>query len=76
MTNSEIIAAVERWQTDTRLLPLTCCKSYEIHAPLKPIEKDGHIVLACPVCEYRQDSIPDVVLEWNGDLSSLLGIAR
>ena len=75
MTNTEIIAAVERWQNDPRLHPLTCCNS-TVHAPLKPIEKSGHIMLECPNCEYCQDSIPDVVLQWNGDLSWLLGIAR
>jgi hypothetical protein len=75
MTNQEIIAAVERWQTDARLYPLTCCTS-TTHAPLEPIEKGGQIVLACPNCDYCQAAIPDMVLEWNGDLSWLLGIAR
>ena len=76
MTNQEIITAVVRWQTDPRLHPLTCCNSYQVHAPLEPIEKAGKIVLACPNCEYCQESIPDVVLEWDGDLGWLLGIAR
>ena len=75
MTNSEIIAAVERWQTDPRLHPLTCRNS-KAHAPLKPIEKAGQIILECPNCESCEVSIPDVVLQWNGDLSWLLGIAR
>lgn len=76
MTNPEIIAAVERWQTDSRLHPLTCCNGSQCHAPLKPIEKAGQIMLECPDCEYCQATIPDVVLEWNGELSWLLGIAR
>ena len=76
MTNQQIIAAVERWQTDPRLYPLTCCASPEMHAPLRPIERDGQIILACPNCEYSQKSIPEVVLEWNGDLSWLLGTTR
>ena len=76
MTNSEILAAVERWQTDPRLHPLTCCTSNVIHAPLKPIEKAGQVILECPNCGHCEVQIPDVVLQWNGDLSWLLGIAR
>jgi hypothetical protein len=76
MTNSEIIAAVERWQTDPRLYPLTCRTSNDVHAALKPIEKGGQILLECPICGCCEAEIPDVVLEWNGDLSWLLGIAR
>ena len=76
MTNPEIIAAVERWQTDPRLCPLTCRASGDVHGPLQPIEKDGHIMLVCPNCGCSEDEIPDVVLKWNGDLSWLLGIAR
>ncbi len=69
MTNSEIIAAVERWQTDTRLHPLTCRTCGEVHHErLKPIEKAGHVLLECPYCERCEVNIPDVVLEWDGDL--------
>jgi len=76
MTNQEIIAAVERWQTDPRLYPLTCCSSSQVHAPLRAVEKGGQILLECPNCEYCQASIPDVVLQWDGNLSRLLGIAH
>jgi hypothetical protein len=76
MTNPEIIAAIERWQTDPRLHPLTCCASDEIHTPLKPVEKGGDIILVCPDCGHRQFQIPAAVFEWNGDLSCFLGIAR
>ena len=76
MTNPEIIAAVERWQTDPRLYPLTCCASDQIHTPLKAIERAGHIILVCPDCGHRVHQVPEAVLEWNGDLSGFLGIAR
>jgi hypothetical protein len=76
VTNPEIIAAVERWQTDSRLYPLTCRIDGQVHAPLQPIERGGQIILVCPDCGHREAQIPDVVLEWNGDLSWLLGIAR
>jgi hypothetical protein len=76
MTNQEIIAAVERWQTDPRVHPLTCCNSSQAHGPLKAIEKGGQIVLECPRCEYCQASIPDAVLQWDGNLSGFLGIAH
>ena len=76
MTNPEIIAAIERWQTDPRLYPLTCCTSAVTHTPLQPIEKAGQIILVCPDCGHRKHDIPEDVLEWNGDLSCFLGIAR
>jgi hypothetical protein len=76
MTNPEIIAAIERWQTDPRVYPLTCCTSREVHTPLKPIERAGQIILVCPDCGHRELQIPEAILEWTGDLSGFLGIAR
>ncbi len=52
MTNAEIIAAVERWQTDPRLHPVTCGQYSQKHAPLKPVEKGGEVILECPNCEH------------------------
>ena len=75
MTNPEIIAAVERWQTDPRLYPMICRTSAMIHAPLQPIERAGQIQLVCPDCGHCENQIPNVVLEWNGELSWLLGTA-
>ena len=66
MTNEEIIAAVNRWQADPRLRPMTCGNSREGHLPLKPIERAGRVILVCSNCEYSQVFIPDVVLQWNG----------
>lgn len=61
MSNAEIVAAVNRWQTDARLVPLTCCVGTK-HRNLRPIEVNGRVMLACPDCDFRQD-VPDVVLK-------------
>ena len=61
MSNAEIIAAVNRWQTVGYLQPLTC-EQDSTHRPLVPLEHDGQVQLLCPDCSYRQTSIPDVVL--------------
>ena len=74
MTNSEIIAAVERWQADTRVHSLTCQNHNQSDALLKPVEKSGQVMLVCPDCGYCQLSIPDAVLQWDGNLSGFLGI--
>jgi hypothetical protein len=63
MSNAEIIAAVNRWQTDLRLVPLTCCVGTK-HRHLVPSEVEGQVILTCPDCDYRQDHIPDVVLRF------------
>jgi hypothetical protein len=75
MTNSEIIAAVARWQADPRLYPLTCRTHNHGHELLQPVEKAGQVVLECPNCEYCQPTIPDAVLEWDGNLAWFLGIS-
>ena len=75
MTNPEIIAAIERWQSDSRLYPLTCCTSPVAHTPLQPVERAGQIILVCPDCGHRT-RVPEDVFEWKGDLSGFLGIAR
>ncbi len=72
MTNSEIIAAVERWQTDSRLHPLTCRTCSQLHEPLKPVEKAGQVILECPCCAQCELNIPEVVLDWDGNLSWLI----
>jgi hypothetical protein len=74
MTNSEIIAAVVRWQTDSRLHPLTCGNHDQDSEPLIPIENGGRVILQCPKCAFRQAAIPDAVLEWNGNLLWFLGL--
>ena len=61
MTNAEIVAAVNRWQTDARLVPLTCCVGVK-HRSLTPVEVNGQVILACPECDFRQD-VPEVVLK-------------
>ena len=61
MSNAEIIAAVNRWQSDPSLLPLTCCVGSK-HRNLIPVEAEGRVNLACPDCDFRQD-VPEVVLK-------------
>ncbi len=72
MTNAEIIAAVNRWQTDARLHPLTCCVG-DKHRHLTPVEVEGKVILACPDCEYRQDYVPEVVLRYAAQATDLTG---
>jgi hypothetical protein len=60
MTNAEIIAAVDKWQRDPRLHPLTC-KLDSTHQKLDAREVDGKVILTCPDCAYRQTYIPWIV---------------
>jgi hypothetical protein len=66
--------AIEKWQEDNRVHPLTCgtCN----HVNLKPcIEATGghislssqagsKIVLECPQCDYKQEYVPECVYRW------------
>ena len=61
MSNAEIIAAIKRWQSDSSLLPLTCCVGSK-HRNLIAVEADGQVNLACPDCDFRQE-VPEVVLK-------------
>jgi hypothetical protein len=61
MTNEEIetMEAIRKYQNCDYLHPLTCGNDSR-HALLKPIEKDGKIILVCPDCDYVQNWHPEV----------------
>lgn len=76
MTNAQIIAAVYRWQSDPRLVPLICCVGSK-HRNLQPIQVEGQVILVCPDCDFRQDYVPDVVLKAaTGQTADLSGFFR
>lgn len=58
--NEELIAAINAWQQDTMIHPLTCGNDSR-HALLYPVEEKGRVVLRCRDCDYRQEWIPGVV---------------
>jgi hypothetical protein len=60
-TNAQIIAAVEKWQSDPRLESLMCKVNSE-HGKLDAREVDGKVILACPECGFRQTYIPWIVM--------------
>ena len=62
MTNKEIIEAVEMWQANNEMHPLTCGYSSE-HSPLIVRDIEGHIILSCLDCLYAQETIPKVVIK-------------
>jgi hypothetical protein len=61
MTNQDKISAVECWQADQTVHPLTCISSK--HGSLVPVEKGKEVVLLCTVCGYYQEFIPNAVFE-------------
>ena len=61
MTNQEMIAAVERWQADHSVNPLTCRGNGHTHPPLTAREKDGQVILTCRGCTYRQTLTPTLI---------------
>jgi hypothetical protein len=61
MTDAEILFAINSWQTDPRVHPLTCGFNPR-HQPLEGVVTDTGVELRCPECEYRQTNIPDAVL--------------
>ena len=75
MTNEQIIAAVNRWQSDPRLHPLTCWVGSK-HRNLVPAEIKGKVILRCPDCDYWQEHIPEVVLRPTGQTADLIGFFK
>jgi hypothetical protein len=61
MTNAEIIEAVNRWQSNGMIHPLTCGNNSQWHTILRPVEADGRVVLVCPDCDYRQVLSQDLI---------------
>ena len=61
MEQHEQIKAVEAWQSNGTMHPLTCGINSE-HI-LVPRVKNGEVTLGCPKCDYTQDLIPEAVYE-------------
>ena len=63
MTIKEKIEAITKWQNCKFVHPLTCGSKDCNHIPLKPIEKEGKVVLICKDCDYEQEYLPIYVLK-------------
>ena len=63
MNNLEIIAKVEEWQDNPKLHSLTCGNNSS-HAPLVAFEMADKVRLKCIDCDYIQDYIPLIVLDY------------
>lgn len=61
MNNEEKIKAVQWFQSQGRIHPLTCQEHSNIS--LTPVIISNNVVLECPLCNYTQIYIPAVVLE-------------
>lgn len=59
-TIEEQIAAINEWQQNDHVHPLTCGNNSN-HANLIPIEEDSKIVLKCSDCDYKQNWVPEIV---------------
>ena len=61
LSPAEMIAAVERWQTDPSRQALLCAREAG-HRPLEAVDGGGAVVLCCPDCQAKQ-IIPRPVLD-------------
>lgn len=59
----EIIEAVNEWQNDEFLHPLTCGNDSNHEKLIPHMTREGFVVLKCLDCDYIQDWIPEIVLE-------------
>ena len=75
MSNAEMIAAINRWQNERLVHPLTCMTD-SCRGKLIPVERMGSIVLSCPSCGCRQSFIPDVVLTFTGPSPELIAFMK
>ncbi len=64
MRPEQIVAAITRWQIERRFHSLTCGKNSG-HRLLVPHREGDRVVMICLDCDYRQESIPEVVLKWH-----------
>ena len=60
--NKSIIKKIEAWQDFDYVKPLICKKTREKLVP-KIHNKSGKVYLSCPKSNYKQWSIPKIVLE-------------
>lgn len=65
MSNADVIAAVERWQSEP-LVQALICRSTGCSGKLVPFERRHRVVLSCPVCGEYQSLIPEIVLAFKG----------
>ena len=63
ITIKEKIKAITKWQNCNCVHPLTCRNNGCNHVPLKPIEKEGKVMLVCRDCDYEQEYLPEYVLK-------------
>jgi len=63
VTNLEKIQKIKEWQTNGRFHPLTCGNDSN-HAVLVPFEQNGEVKLRCTDCNYVQNYVPTVVVEF------------
>jgi hypothetical protein len=59
MTNEEKLIAIDSWQNDIRMHPMTC-GTLSHHPPLSGSVRKGEVILICNVCSYTQE-VPDLV---------------
>ena len=61
---------IRKWQTSEMVHPLTCrddCDGIlypEVHGGCTK-HFNQHIILHCPICDYRQEFIPDFIFSTN-----------
>jgi len=60
--NSVIMKAVEEWQANETIHPLTCGIDSN-HRPLKAVGRDGKVILICLDCEYTHTAVPECVIK-------------
>lgn len=63
MDAKKIFDAVNFWQQDPSIHPLTCGNNSN-HEPLIPSIKNDKCILICKDCDYTQDCIPKIVLQF------------
>lgn len=62
LSNNQKIEAVKFWNSNNEFHPLTCGVNGE-HI-LNPKLENENVVLLCPVCGYKQITIPSVVFDY------------
>lgn len=64
MNNADqIIEAVEWYQKQDLLHPLTCGKN-STHKLLYITKEKNNLILKCPDCDYTQNYIPESIMGW------------
>lgn len=66
MELEEKIKAIQAWQENKYLHPLTCGAD-RCSGVLFPVEEREEIILKCPECKYNQRYIPEFIYEAKKD---------